>query len=255
MEHDAVFKAIADLHRRQVLDLLSQRDGRTLTDIAQHLPMMTRFGVMKHLQILEDAGLISTHKEGREKYHYLNPVPIQEVYNRWVSKYAQPWAESLTGLKFALESDVTMSKPIHRLQIYIRTTPEKLWHALTTGQITQQYYMHSRVESTWQVGSPYRYITPDGQTLIDGEVKESQPPLRLVTTFNALFMPEDQRGETTLVTYSIEPVGETCKLTVVHEGLTPDSPMTLNIHTGWAQITSSLKSLLETGTPLDITPM
>ena len=98
-------------------------------------------------------------------------------------------------------------------------------------------------------------VTADGRILIDGEVKESQPPERLVTTFNALFMPEDQRGETTLVTYEIEPVGDTCKLTVVHEGLTPDSPMTLGIHNGWVQITSSLKSLLETGTPLDITLM
>lgn len=255
MEQDAVFKAIADLHRREVLDLLFRQDGRTLTSICQHLPMMTRFGVMKHLQILEDAGLITTHKEGREKYHYLNPIPIQDVYNRWVSKYAQHWTESLTGLKFALESDAMTSTPIHRMQIYIRTTPEKLWHALTTGQITQQFYMRSRVESTWQVGAPYHYVSPDGSILIAGEVKESQPPTRLVTTFNALFLPEDQRGETTLVTYEIEPVADNCKLTVIHEGLTSDSPMTLGIQKGWVQIISSLKSLLETGIPLDIPPL
>jgi DNA-binding transcriptional ArsR family regulator len=251
MEHDDVFKALADPHRRTLLDALFQRDGQTLGELCDYLPM-TRFGVMKHLQVLEEAGLITTRKEGREKYHYLNPVPIQQVYDRWVSKYAQPFAQSLTSLKFALESDLVTTKTMHRMQIFIRTTPEKLWQAITDGRISEQYYMHTRVESTWQPGAPYQYLFADGRVMIDGEVRESDPPRRLVTTFNALWLPEGERGETTIVTYEIEPVGAVCKLTLTHEGLTPGAPMVLSIQTGWSQILSSLKSLLETGEPLEL---
>jgi DNA-binding transcriptional ArsR family regulator len=253
-EYDDIFKALADPTRRQLLDLLYERDGQTLGQLCDHIAL-SRFGVMKHLQILEEAGLLTTHKEGREKYHYLNPIPIQEVYQRWVTKYSQPWATALTHLKFTLEAETMTSKPVHKMQVYIRTTPQKLWEALTNGQLTVQYYMSSRVESTWEAGAPYRYISPDGSVLIAGEVLENQPPTRLVTTFNALWLPSEQRGETTRVTYEIELQGEVCKLTLLHEGLTPDSPMTLSIHTGWAQITSSLKSLLETGQSLSIPPM
>jgi uncharacterized protein YndB with AHSA1/START domain/DNA-binding transcriptional ArsR family regulator len=251
METDEVFKALADPHRRTLLDALFQRDGQTLGELCDYLPM-TRYGVMKHLQVLEDAGLLTTRKAGREKYHYLNPIPIQEVYDRWVSKYSQPWAQSLTQLKFALESDFMTAKPIHQMQIFIRTSPEKLWTALTDGRLTEQYYMQTRVESTWQPGAPYHYYTRDGGVMIDGVVEKSEPPRRLVTTFNALWMPESERGETTRVTFEIEPVGAACKLTMTHEGLTPDAPLTLGIRTGWAQILSSLKSLLETGEPLEL---
>jgi len=255
MEQDTVFKALADPHRRRLLDVLFQQDGQTLTELCEFLPM-TRYGVMKHLQVLEDAGLISTQKEGREKHHYLNAIPIQEVYDRWVSKYAQPWAQSLTGIKFALEYETMVNQSTHRMQIFIRTTPQKLWNALTDGQITQQYYvMNSRVESTWEPGAPYQYINAAGQVMIHGTVKEFDPYNRLVMTFIADWLPEEERGDETLVTYEIEPIGPACKLTLIHEGLTADSPITAGINTGWAQITSSLKSLLETGEALDIDTM
>ncbi len=255
MEQDSVFKALADEHRRELLDRLFMKDGQTLGELCERLPM-TRYGVMKHLQILEDAGLIITEKEGREKHHYLNPIPIQDVYDRWVSKYAQPWSQSLTNLKYALESDVNMSKPSHRMQIFIRTSPEKLWDALTNGKITPHYYvMNSRVQSSWEKNATYQYISDDNQVMIDGEVEEISPYSRLVMTFNARWLPEDVRGDTTRVIFEIEPVGEACKLTLIHEGLTPDSPMSLNIQTGWAQILSSLKSLLETGQALKIDSM
>jgi DNA-binding transcriptional ArsR family regulator len=99
---DAVFKALADPTRRQLLDELFERDGQTLTELEARLPM-TRFGVMKHLKVLEEAHLVATRKRGREKLHFLNPVPIQLVHDRWVSKYAEPWAATLTGLKRELE--------------------------------------------------------------------------------------------------------------------------------------------------------
>jgi chromate reductase len=100
---DPVFRALADDTRRGLLDELFQRDGQTLTELEQRLPM-TRFGVMKHLKVLEQAGLITTRRRGREKLHFLNPVPIRLIYDRWVSKYAEPWVTSLTGLKAGLEA-------------------------------------------------------------------------------------------------------------------------------------------------------
>src|SRR3954452_160971 len=119
---DAVFKALADPTRRSLLDELFKEDGQTLGALEERLPM-TRFGVMKHLKVLEQAGLVVTRRHGREKRHFLNPVPIRLVHDRWVSKYAEPWAATLTGLKHRLEEAV-MEKVY---EIYIKTTPERLW--------------------------------------------------------------------------------------------------------------------------------
>ncbi|HEX3294376.1 MAG TPA: metalloregulator ArsR/SmtB family transcription factor [Solirubrobacterales bacterium] len=101
---DEVFKALADPTRRQLLDLLFEQDGQTLSALEADLPM-TRFGVMKHLRVLEGANLVVTRRRGREKLHFLNPVPIRLVYERWVNKYAEPWASGLTGLKRELEEE------------------------------------------------------------------------------------------------------------------------------------------------------
>src|ERR1700683_3396459 len=92
---DEVFRALADPTRRSLLDQLCMEDGQTLAALEQRLPM-TRFGVMKHLKVLEAAGLIITRRRGREKLHFLNPVPIRLVHDRWVSKYAEPWASALS---------------------------------------------------------------------------------------------------------------------------------------------------------------
>jgi DNA-binding transcriptional ArsR family regulator len=100
---DLVFKALADATRRELLDELFRQDGQTLTALEERLPM-TRFGVMKHLRVLEEAGLVVSRKRGREKLHFLNPVPIRLIYNRWVSKYQEPWAAGLAELKTDLEA-------------------------------------------------------------------------------------------------------------------------------------------------------
>ena len=122
---DKVFKALADPTRRSLLDELFREDGQTLSALEARLPM-TRIGVMKHLRVLEDAGLVTTRRRGREKLHFLNPVPIRLVHDRWVSKYAEPWAATLSDLKTRLET--TMEKVF---EIYIKTTPERLWEAIT----------------------------------------------------------------------------------------------------------------------------
>src|SRR5665811_1618162 len=115
---DDVFKALADPTRRSLLDELFREDGQTLSALEHRLPM-TRFGVMKHLRLLEEAGLVITRRRGREKLHFLNPVPIRLVHDRWVSKYAEPWTAALSDIKQRLET--TMEKVF---EIYIRTTPE-----------------------------------------------------------------------------------------------------------------------------------
>src|ERR1700730_16306241 len=131
---DEVFKALADPTRRGLLDELFRQDGQTLTALERRLPM-TRIGVMKHLRVLEDAGLVVTKRRGREKLHFLNVVPIRLVHDRWVSKYAESWAATLSGLKHRLE-DKTMMKVF---EIYIKTTPERLWKAITEPEMRREY--------------------------------------------------------------------------------------------------------------------
>src|SRR5436189_326460 len=122
---DAVFKALADPTRRSLLDELYREDGQTLSALEARFDI-SRFGVMKHLKQLEEAGLVVTKRRGREKLHFLNPVPIRLVHDRWVSKYAEPWTAVLSDLKATLEN------PMEKVfEIYIRTTPERLWEAIT----------------------------------------------------------------------------------------------------------------------------
>src|SRR5438874_11111936 len=147
---DAVFKALADPTRRSLLDELFRADGQTLSALEERLPM-SRFGVMKHLKQLEEAGLVVTRRRGREKLHFLNPVPIRLVHDRWVSKYAEPWAARLSGLKKSIEED-TMEKVF---EVYIRTTPERLWEAITDSDMRRQYSFGTAGSSDWTPGSRY----------------------------------------------------------------------------------------------------
>src|SRR5580692_3418075 len=146
---DDVFKALADSTRRGLLDELFRQDGQTLSALEQRLPM-SRFGVMKHLKVLEEAGLVKSKRRGREKLHFLNPVPIRLVHDRWVSKYAEPWAKGLSDLKQRMEeptmnTDTTTEQSGKRpwtagptekvFEIFIKTTPEKLWEAIIDPEL------------------------------------------------------------------------------------------------------------------------
>src|SRR5439155_1733791 len=147
---DAVFRALADPTRRSLLDELFREDGQSLSALEERFSM-TRFGVMKHLKQLEEAGLVVTRRRGREKLHFLNPVPIRLIHDRWVSKYAEPWAAALSGLKTRLES--SMEKVF---EIYIKTTPERLWEAITDSELRSRYTFGVGYESDWAAGSPYK---------------------------------------------------------------------------------------------------
>jgi uncharacterized protein YndB with AHSA1/START domain/DNA-binding transcriptional ArsR family regulator len=253
MDNEHVFKALADRNRRLLLDLLHQQDGRTLTELAGHLDHMTRFGVAKHLGILEEAGLITTRKVGREKHHYLNPVPIQQVYERWVSKYAQPWAKTMTALKSTLEEQTMSDIPAHVYHIFIQTTPEKLWQALTDGTITPQYYFGTEVKSTWESDADYSYHYADGgDAMVKGTIVEIDPPRKLVQTFIPAWYDKADADNPSTVIWEIEPMGDACRLTLTHLNLDPATAPAEGIKQGWSQILSGLKTLLETGKPLDV---
>jgi len=238
---DDVFRALSDPTRRGLLDELFREDGQTLTALEQRLSM-TRFGVMKHLRVLEDAGLVVTRKRGREKLHYLNSVPIRLVHDRWVSKFAEPWVATLSDLKHKLE-DRTMEKVF---EIYIKTTPERLWDAITDPAERAKYSFGVRVESDWSPGSGYRVI-PEGRTspIVAGENLEVDPPHRLVQSFNALWSDDVKAEGTSRVTWEIEPVADSCRLTVTHDQLREGAND--QIYGGWPMILSGLKTLLETG--------
>jgi len=240
---DAVFKALADRTRRSLLDELFKEDGQTLSALERRLPM-TRIGVMKHLRVLEEAGLVTTKRRGREKLHFLNAVPIRLVHDRWVSKYAEPWAATLSGLKKRLED--TMEKVF---EIYIKTSPERLWEAITDPELRARYSFGVAVNSDWTPGSRYESTHAGaGVAIAEGENLEVEPPRRLVQSFNALWSDDVKREGTSRVTWEIEPVGDSCRLLVTHGQLREGANDEL--YGGWPMILSGLKTLLETGESL-----
>ena len=240
---EAVFRALADPTRRSLLDTLHGEDGQTLVALtAGH--DMTRIAVAKHLRLLEEAGLVVTRRRGREKLHFLNPVPIRLIHDRWVSKYTKPWAAGLAGLKTELEH--TMEKVF---EIYIRTTPDRLWAAIVDPAIRAKYHFGVSARSDWRPGSSYTLEHPGvDRPLARGENLVVDPPHRLVQTMFTLWSEEAESAGTTRVTWEIEPVGDSCRLTVTHDQLTDDAPPEL--YGGWPMILSGLKTWLETGETL-----
>jgi uncharacterized protein YndB with AHSA1/START domain/DNA-binding transcriptional ArsR family regulator len=256
---DEVFRALADPTRRKLLDELFAEDGQTLTALEERLPM-TRFGVMKHLRVLEEANLVTTKRRGREKLHFLNPVPIRLVHDRWVSKYAEPWAATLSGLKKSIEEEAMQKLPeagfrlpegstMAVFEVFIKTTPERLWEAITDPKLRARYSFGVETRSDWGPESSYKASVPGVIDIAEGENLEVDPPRRLVQTFNALWSDDVKAEGTSRVTWEIEPVGaDSCRLTVVHDQLNDDANPEL--YGGWPMILSGLKTLLETGEDL-----
>ncbi|MCE7981397.1 MAG: polyketide cyclase [Caldilinea sp. CFX5] len=250
MNQDLVFKALADVNRRKLLDLLKERNGQTLSALQVHLPM-SRFGCMKHLHILEEAGLVTTRRIGREKYHYLNPVPIQLVYDRWINKYSAARASALVDLKTVLEGGKVMSteaKPRLVNQIIIMAPQERVWAAITTPEFTARYYYGSTLKTDLTVGSPFTYYMANGAPIIEGEVLVAEPPNRLVHTYHSLWPPLNEDAPTK-VTWELAALsGDVTKVTVIHEEFQGETATYQGLQSGgWAWILSNMKTLLETG--------
>ena len=240
---EPVFKALSDQTRRELLDELFHRDGQTLNALASRFDM-TRVAVAKHLHLLEDAGLVVTRRRGREKLHYLNPVPIRLVHDRWVSKYTEAWTAGLADLKRDLEAAVEKV-----FEIYIHTSPERLWRAITDPEIRERYQFGARVESTWTSGSSYQVVHPNApRPLIEGENLEVDAPRRLVQSYRAVWDDDIAAEATSRVTWEIEPVGDSCRLTVTHDQLAENADP--HLYGGWPMILSGLKTWLETGQEL-----
>jgi uncharacterized protein YndB with AHSA1/START domain len=236
---DAVFKALGDSARRALLDALFRQDGQTLGALQALLPAMTRFGVMKHLKVLEQAGLVASRRRGREKLHFLNAVPIRLLYERWVSKYSEVWTAALSDLKTQLEK--TMEKVY---EIYIKTTPERLWQAITDTDARRKYNFGAIVTSDFTPGSRYQGVGGES-VILEGENLEVDPPRRLVQSYRALWNDEVRREGTSRVTWEITPVGDSCLLKVTHDQLRKGANNQL--YGGWPMLLSGLKTLLETG--------
>jgi uncharacterized protein YndB with AHSA1/START domain/DNA-binding transcriptional ArsR family regulator len=256
---DEVFKALADPSRRQLLDVLNERNGQTLRELCAGLDM-ARQSVSKHLAVLEAAGLVTTTRRGREKLHHLDAAPINGIAERWMTRYDRRRAGALADLKRALESE-----PMNEFAYttYISTTPEKLWQALTEPAFTRQYWGVS-FETDWKKGSPMTWAE-NGAKTSDPEqiVLESDPYRRLSYTWHTFTQEwakgsgvDDEtlgklRGESrTKVTFTLETHGEKVKLTVLHDGFDDESTVQAMCSQGWPALLSSLKTLLETGNPL-----
>jgi DNA-binding transcriptional ArsR family regulator len=246
----AIFRALGDPSRRLLLDRLFDRDGQTLGELAAQLPGMTRFGVMRHLDVLAAAGLIETRKVGREKHHYLNPVPIRLVADRWIGKFAEPVVGRMAALKHHLEAPAMLA-PDHVYSVLIRATPDRIWRAITDGVETEQYYFGTRVDSDWSVGGRITYAYPDGTLAADGEVIEIDPGRRVLMTFHARWSPEIDAEGPVRMAWEVEPAGEgVSKLTVVTSGVVAGGAVQTSFGDGIVYIVSGLKTLVETGQPM-----
>jgi len=255
---DDVFKALADPSRRDLLDRLNDRNGQTLRELCAGLDM-ARQSVSKHLAVLEAANLVTTVWRGREKLHYVNAEPINAIADRWITRYDRGRVHALADLKHALEED-PMAKPEFVYTTYINTTPERLWQALTEPAFTKRYWGVT-FETDWRKGSTMTWHDPGG-SIADPEqvVLESDPFRRLSYRWHT-FTPEWAEGNgiseeeraklaaerRSKVTFQLEPHGAAVKLTVVHDDADEGSALIEGVSSGWPEILSNLKSLLETG--------
>ncbi len=257
---DPVFRALADPSRRLLLDRLNAHNGQTLRELCTGLAL-ARQSVSKHLAVLEQANLVTTVWRGREKLHYLNAGPIAEIADRWISRYHQQRVRALADLKQALE-EPQMERPEFVYTTYIKTSPRRLWQALTDPAFTSRYWGCS-FQTDWREGSSYT-LEQNGVLIAheDQRVLVSDPPRRLSYTWHT-FSPEwaeavgRQVGLTdeyvaklaaeprSTVTFEIEPVDDVVKLTVVHDGFEPGSAVLEGIGQGWPRILAELKTLLE----------
>lgn len=287
---DEVFKALADRTRRHLLDRLGAQDGQSLRELSDGLGM-SRQAVTKHLAVLQEARLVTVHRVGRQRLHYLNPVPVHEIADRWIGRFRRGHLHALADLRHTLEheseseyamsgsgsgsgddgadgNELAQNSPAFVYVTIIRTTPERLWQALTDTSFIRRYHAGTGPDSDWEVGSTVRWsMDPEGDYRDYGQrVLESEPYRKLSYTWHN-YQPEMaemygwseeklaelRKEKISKVSFHIEQAGsDSVKLTVVHDDFEPGSEMLKGISQGWPAILSNLKSLLETGDTLDL---
>lgn len=259
VDEERVFRALSDSHRRELLDLLFQRDGQTLSELDAHLPM-TRFGTMKHLRMLESAGLVLTRREGRKKLHFLNPEPIRTIHQHWISKYAGGASKSPDAHAHAhsngsshapsagkLGAEATPLR--HAYEVFVRTSPEVLWDAITRPVLCGPL-QGLRVEGEWGPGSRLMFVTPQGRRAAEGTVLHAAPPSLLVHSFSALWNDAVTPEPPHKVTWTVKAMGPVCRLQVEHDGFPAVSETLQAMRAGTSPILNGIKTLIETGQPL-----
>ena len=261
-----VFRALADPTRRSILDALFAADGQSVGALSRLFPEMTRFGVGKHLRVLEEANLVTAAKSGRTRLHYLNPVPMAQIAHRWVSKYAAPFAAALVDLDDQVASvpvlhtsgGALMDRPEHVYQIYIAARPDQVWSAITDSEWTRRYFHSTGFVEPPVAGRPYRTVLPDGRPAIDGMIEEMTPPVdgragRFVQTWHILYDEAMSAEPAGRVEWLVETAGEgLTRVRLVHSGL-EQSPLTWeNVKGGWVWVLDALKTVLETGRSLPV---
>ncbi|MEU8123694.1 metalloregulator ArsR/SmtB family transcription factor [Spirillospora sp. NPDC049024] len=253
---DSVFRALADPTRRLLLDRLRERNGQTLRELCERLDM-ARQSATQHLDVLVGAGLVTVVRRGRERLHYLNPAPIHEIEERWISEFDRPRLRALSAIRDRAEEYAmtveTTAVPTYVYVTYIRAGAEQVWRALTDADLTARYWGHANI-SDWQPGSDWEHRRTDGSGAVDvvGRVLEAEPPTRLVITFEDSADVEPPR-DPSVVTFLVEPHHDIVRLTVTHENL-PNTEMLNGISEGWPAVLANLKSLLETGDVLPQAP-
>lgn len=253
-QENRVFKAPGDLTRRRLLDCLRISDGQTLGELCSQVDM-ARQSATQHIDILVQANLVTVVRRGRERLHFLNPVPIHEIQTRWISQFDMPRLEALDLITTQAEeyamTDQSTTVPSYVYVTYIRASSEQVWRALTDADLTARYWGHANV-SDWQPGSRWEHRRTDatGAVDVDGTVIESDQPTRLVITFGAPGEPADEQS---LVTFLVEPHDDIVRLTVTHERLADENARGEIAH-GWPAVLANLKSLLETGDVLPQSP-
>lgn len=254
---DPVFKALADPTRRLLLDRLREHDGQTLRELCERLNM-ARQSATQHLDILEQANLVTVVRRGRERLHYLNTAPIHEIEERWITEFDKPRLQAISAIKYQAEENAMTNEhmptvPTYVYVTYIRANAEQVWQALTDADLTARYWGHANV-SDWQPGSAWEHRRVDGSGVVDvmGQVIKAEPPTRLVITFDDTPDAESHR-KASVVTFLVEPHHDIVRLTVTHENL-PNREMLSGISRGWPAVLANLKSLLETGEVLPQAP-
>ena len=251
MDADQVFKALGDPTRRQLLDRLHERNGQTLGELCRDLGM-ARQSATQHLALLEAANLVGSVRRGREKLHYLNPVPLHAIQERWIDKFERPRLHALSAVKRQAEEIEMADRPSYVYVTYIHATAQRVWDALTDADLTAEYWGHSNV-SDWEPGSTWEHRRTDGSGTADvvGTVLEAAPPERLVMTFGAPVEPPATGPSR--VTFTIEPYEDIVRLTVVHDDLVDQAEYEA-ASAGWPAVLANLKSLIETGHVLPQAP-
>jgi DNA-binding transcriptional ArsR family regulator/uncharacterized protein YndB with AHSA1/START domain len=253
----AVFKALADPTRRRLLDVLLFGGGPTVGELsAPFEPELTRFAVMKHLRVLEEAGLIVVRPDGRSTRHYLNAVPIRALSRRWMDKFTEQASDILIDLKRTLEDSgmTDMTDPALATQVYqifIRASAEQIWAALTDPDLTVQYFHGARITVT-----PERRTTrgPEGQVWGDSPVEVWDPPHKYVAGWLSMYNEDLGKEPMSRITFEIEPQddGDYCRVVVTHDRLEESPKTAQNVQgPGWMFVLSNLKTFLETGAPLE----